>query len=36
MGTIAQIKFYGDPYKVGNMALQVRIQIFQSTVIPTI
>ena len=36
VGTIAQIKFYGDPYKVGNMALQVRIQIFQSTVIPTI
>ena len=36
IGTVAQIKFYGDPYKVGNMAFQVRIQIFQSTVIPTI
>ena len=36
IGIITQIKYYGDPYRVGNMALQVRIQIFQSTVIPTI
>ena len=35
-GMIAQIKHYGDTYRVGNMALQVRIQIFTSTVIPTI
>ena len=30
------MKYYGDPYKVGQMAFQVRVQIFQSTVIPTI
>ena len=35
-GIIPQIKYYGDPYKVGNMALQVRLEIFMSTVIPTI
>ena len=33
---VAQMKYYGDPYKVGHMAFQVRVQIFQSTVIPTI
>ena len=36
MGIISQIKHYGDVYKVGNMAHQVRIEIFQSTVIQTI
>ena len=36
MGIIPQIKYYGDTYRVGNMAIQVRIQIFESTVIPTI
>ena len=36
MGMISQIKYYGDTYKVGNMAPQVRMEIFQSTVIPTI
>ena len=35
-GIIAQMKYYGDTYKVGNMALQVRLEIFESTVIPTI
>jgi hypothetical protein len=36
IGIIAKIKFYGDVYKVGNMAHQVRIEIFQSTVVQTI
>jgi hypothetical protein len=36
MGIIAQIKYYGDVHKVGNMAHQVRIEIFQSTVVQTI
>ena len=36
MGMIPEIKHYGDTYKVGNMAPQVRMEIFQSTVIPTI
>ena len=35
-GIITQIKYYGDTYKVGNMALQVRMQIFESTVTQTI
>ena len=35
-GIIVQMKYYGDTYKVGNMALQVRLEIFESTVIPTI
>ena len=30
------MKYYGDTYKVGNMAFQVRLEIFESTVIPTI
>ena len=30
------LKYYGDTYKVGNMALQVRTTIFESTAIPTI
>ena len=33
---INQTKYYGDPYKVGELALQVRLQIFESTIIPTI
>ena len=36
VGMISQIKFYGDVYKVGNMAHQVRLEIFQSTVIQTV
>ena len=35
-GMIAQTKFYGDPYRVGGMALQVRIQIYLSTIIQTV
>ena len=35
-GMIVQMKYYGDTYKVGNMAFQVRLEIFESTVIPTI
>ena len=35
-GIITQMKYYGDSYKVGNMVYQVRMQIFESTVIPTI
>ena len=33
IGTMSEMKFYGNPYKVGKMALQVRIQVFQSMVI---
>jgi hypothetical protein len=33
---ITQIKYYGDVYKVGNMAHQVRIEIFQSAAVQTI
>ena len=35
-GIISQIKYYGDSYKVGNMVYQVRMQIFESTVVQTI
>ena len=35
-GIITQMKYYGDSYKVGNMVYQVRMQIFESTVVPTI
>ena len=30
------MKYYGDPYKVGDLALQVRLVIYISTVIPTL
>ena len=33
---ISKTKYYGDPYKVGQMALQVRLEIYKSTIIPTI
>ena len=33
---INQTKYYGDPYKVGELAIQVRLQLFESTIIPTI
>ena len=33
---ISKIKQYGDSHKVGHLALQVRLQIYNSTVIPTI
>ena len=35
-GIAAQIKYYGDPYRVGNMSTQVRMQIFRSTAVQTI
>ena len=35
-GIAAQIKFYGDPYRVGNMSMQVKMQIYRSTAIQTI
>ena len=31
-----KVKYYGDPYKVGDLALQVRLVIYISTVIPTL
>ena len=33
---VNRVKHYGDPYKVGNLALQVRITIYSSVVIPTL
>ena len=33
---INKIKYYGDPYKVGYLALQVRLTIYSSTAIPTL
>ena len=33
---IGRTKYYGDPYKVGYLALQVRLEIYKSTIIPTI
>ena len=35
-GIASQIKYYGDPYRVGNMSMQVRMQIFRSTAVQTI
>ena len=35
-GIAAQIKYYGDPYRVGDMSIQVKMQIFRSTAIQTI
>ena len=33
---VNKVKYYGDPYKVGHLALQVRLTIYNLTVIPTI
>ena len=33
---IGRVKYYGDPYKVGHMALQVRLTIYKSTIIHSV
>ena len=33
---INKTKYYGDPYKVGHLALQVSLEIYRSTIVKTI
>ena len=36
VGMVTQIKHYGDVRKVGNMAHQVRIEVYQNAAVQTI